>query len=101
MILNERFDGELCGPCVKTIILYRISDGEKISELLVDSEKNKITFFFGKNGYKNDNRLKNTKVIDVFMPNKEIVLNEKGEYYWKEGEWDMIKKFIKFYNIFS
>jgi hypothetical protein len=101
MILNERFDSELCGPCLKTIILYRISDGEKINELLVDSENNKITFFVGENGHKNDNRLKNTKVIDVFMPNKEITLNDKGEYYWKKGEWKMIKNFIKFYNIFS
>jgi hypothetical protein len=38
---------------------------------------------------------------DVFMPNKEITLNDKGEYYWKQGEWKMIKNFIKFYNIFS
>ena len=101
MLMNENFDGELCGPCLKTLTLYRVSDGEKTNEILVDSENNKITFFEGKGGYKNNDYLKNIKIIDLFMPNKEITLNSKGEYYWQKDEWRQIKNFIKFYNVFS
>ena len=101
ILINERFDDQECGPCLKTITLYRVTDGQKINEILVDSENNKIIFFEGQGGYKNNNLLKNIKIIDLFMPNKEITLNDKGEYYWKQGEWKQIKNFIKFYNIFS
>lgn len=100
MQINEQFDDELCGPCLKTITVYRVSDGEKINEILVDSANNKIVFYHNKNGYKNDDRMRNIKVIDLFMPRKSITLNDKGEYYWKKDEWKQIKNFIKFYNIF-
>jgi hypothetical protein len=101
IVINERFDDELCGPCLKTITLYRVSNGNKINEILVDSENNKITFYMDKKGHKNDNRLKNIKIIDPLLPNGKIELNDKGEYFWKADEWKMIKNFIKFYNIFN
>lgn len=101
MQINEQFDDELCGPCLKTITVYRVSDGEKINEILVDSENKKIVFYHNKNGHMKNDRMKNTKVIDIFVPRKSITLNDKGEYYWQnEREWEQIKNFIKFYNIF-
>ena len=101
MTINEQFDDELCGPCLQTLTVYRVSDGEKINELLVDSLNKKIVFYNNKNGYANNDYIKNIKIIDVFMPNKSVTLNEKGEYYWKDDkEWEQIKNFIKFYNIF-
>lgn len=100
MNINEQFNNEDSGPSVKTITLYRIFDGFKVNELLVDSENRKIIFYNGKGGYKKNDYMKNMEMIDILLPRKSIKLNEKGEYFWKKGEWQQIKNFIKFYNIF-
>lgn len=100
-IINERFDSESCGPCLKTLTLYRIANKEKIYEILVDSEKNKIIFYKNQNGHTDNTFASNIKIKSKFLPNNYINLNNKGEYEWKGGEWKKIKYFIKKYNIFD
>lgn len=100
-IINERFDGELCGPSLKTLTVYRIMNKEKIFEVLVDSEHNKIIFYKNQNGHSDNNFISNKAIKSKLLPNGKIKLNQKGEYVWNGGEWKFIKNFIKLYNIFN
>lgn len=100
-IINERFDDELCGPCLKTLTLYRIINKEKIFEILVDSEHNKIIFYKNQNGHSNNYCMANKTIKSKLLPKGKIKLNEKGEYIWSGGEWKIIKNFIKLYNFFN
>lgn len=99
-IINERFDDESCGPCLKTLTLYRITNKEKIFEILVNSEHNKIIFYKNQNGHNENHYMANKTIKSKLLPNGKIKLNQKGEYSWNSREWEKIKNFIKFYNFF-
>ena len=89
MNINEQFDDESCGASIKTIKVYRVSDGIKINEILVDSENKRIVFYSGMNGYKKKNYMKNIEIIDIFVPKKSIKLNEnfqlKQNYIYRKN----------------
>ena len=99
--INERFDNQDCGPSLKTLTIDRLAKKDNVIEVLVDSQNNKITFFKGIGGFKDNNFMKSKRIKSQYLPNKLIELDEKGEYIWNKGEWKNIKNFIKIFNIFN